>query len=47
MRARPTERLLAKLITGPLGHLIAALADWAVVLAHYASARARGRDPWA
>jgi hypothetical protein len=47
MHARPHQRLAARILTGPLGHLAAALADWTVLLTHYASARARGRDPWA
>ncbi len=47
MLARPLERLATRLLTGPVGHLAAAIADWTVVLAHYASARVRGRDPWA
>jgi hypothetical protein len=43
---RPTvrNRLLAWLVTGPLGHLAAALADWAVLLARYQYARLRGRE---
>ena len=39
--------MLAWLYTGPVGHLVAGLADWAELLARYALARARGRDPWA
>jgi hypothetical protein len=39
--------MLAWLYTGPVGHLVAGLADWAELLARYAWARARGRDPWA
>ncbi|HVP01364.1 MAG TPA: hypothetical protein VMT10_02245 [Solirubrobacteraceae bacterium] len=34
-------------MTGPVGHLYAGLADWAVLLARVARARARGTDPWA
>jgi hypothetical protein len=47
MLARRHERLAARIVTGPIGHLAAALVDWAVVLTRYASARVRGRDPWA
>jgi hypothetical protein len=41
------ERLAAWIWTGPVGHLYGGLADWAELLARYAWARARGRDPWA
>src|SRR3954452_24290958 len=43
----PASRFRAWLYTGPVGHLAAGIADWAELLAHYAYARARGRDPWA
>lgn len=45
-RRSPIERLEAWLITGPIGHLAGALADWGAMGAHYVWARARGRDPW-
>jgi hypothetical protein len=35
------ERIAAAVVTGPLGHLYAGLADWAVLLARLAWARAR------
>jgi hypothetical protein len=38
--------LAAWIVTGPLGHLYAGIADWVAVLAHYARARARGEPPW-
>jgi hypothetical protein len=38
------RRLLAWLITGPVGHLLAGLADWVTMLARYWWARARGRE---
>jgi hypothetical protein len=40
-RRRPPEVLFAWVLTGPLGHLYAGLADWAGVLVRYV--RARGR----
>jgi hypothetical protein len=39
-RGRP-ERAAAWVVTGPLGHLVAGLADWAVLLGRLAWARAR------
>lgn len=33
-------------VTGPLGHLVAGVADWAELFGRYLWARARGRDPW-
>jgi hypothetical protein len=41
------RRLAAWLVTGPLGHLVAGIVDWAVLAARFAYARARGRDPFA
>jgi hypothetical protein len=41
----PGRRLAAWIVTGPLGHLYGGVADWATLLARYAWARARGRDP--
>jgi hypothetical protein len=41
------ERLAAAVVTGPVGHLVSGVADWAELLARYVYARARGRDPWA
>jgi hypothetical protein len=40
------QRLTAWMYTGPLGHLYGGVADWAVLLARYVWARARGRSPW-
>ena len=42
----PRERLAAWVVCGPVGHAAAGLADWAVLLARYWWARARGRDPF-
>jgi hypothetical protein len=39
------RRLAAWIVTGPLGHLYGGVADWTTLLARYAWARARGRDP--
>jgi len=36
------EVVAAWLATGPVGHLVAGIADWAEVLGRYARARARG-----
>jgi hypothetical protein len=41
------QRLLAWLYTGPVGHLVGGLLDWAALAARLAWARVRGRDPWA
>ena len=46
MRASVPRRALAWVVTGPLGHLYAGLADWSELMARYLWARARGRDPW-
>jgi hypothetical protein len=35
------SRLAAWLVTGPLGHIWAGLADWAELLARWVAARAR------
>lgn len=44
-RPRPPHVVLAAwILTGPLGHLYAGVADWITVLARYARARAR-REP--
>jgi hypothetical protein len=40
------RRFAAWLITGPLGHLAAGMADWVVMLSRYWWARARGREPF-
>jgi hypothetical protein len=40
-RRRPREVLAAWIVTGPIGHLYAGVADWAAVLVRYV--RARGR----
>jgi hypothetical protein len=39
------SRLAAWLVTGPLGHLVAGLADWSAVAWKVLYARARGRRP--
>ena len=46
---RPGVRLrfAAWIVSGPPAHLAAGVADWAVLLARVAKARARGTDPWA
>jgi hypothetical protein len=47
MPARPLplrDRFQAWLVTGPVGHLYAGVADWLSLLARYAWARARGRE---
>jgi hypothetical protein len=41
----PRRRLAAWIVTGPVGHLYGGVADLTVLLARYALARARGRDP--
>jgi len=46
-RPAAPARVRAWLVTGPLGHLWGGAADWAALLARWAVARARGRDPWA
>jgi hypothetical protein len=40
------RRGAAWIVTGPLGHLYAGLADWLELLLRYLWARLRGRDPW-
>jgi hypothetical protein len=40
------RRLAAWIVTGPVGHLYGGVADLTALLARYALARARGRDPW-
>jgi hypothetical protein len=37
------ERLIAWYFTGPLGHLVAGVADWAQLLFSYAARRTRAR----
>lgn len=37
------ERAAAHVLTGPIGHLAAGLADWVVLLSRYWWARIRGR----
>jgi hypothetical protein len=39
---RPREVAAAWLATGPVGHLVAGIADWAEVISRYVRARARG-----
>jgi hypothetical protein len=41
LRRSRAERLVAWLVTGPLGHLWSTLADVALLLARYARARVR------
>ncbi|MEA2297704.1 MAG: hypothetical protein QOF77_640 [Solirubrobacteraceae bacterium] len=43
LRLRPDERVLAWLITGPVGHLVGGVIDWATLLARWGWARARRR----
>jgi hypothetical protein len=43
----PHRAIAARLVTGPAGHLVAGVADWAVLFFVWVRARARGRDPWA
>jgi len=43
----PARRVAAWLVTGPLGHLVAGVVDWAILVGRYAVARLRGRDPFA
>jgi hypothetical protein len=40
----PPQRAAARLVTGPLAHLYAGLADWLTLAARYARARASGRE---
>jgi hypothetical protein len=44
--SRRTRRFAAWIVTGPVGHLYGGVADLTALLARYALARARGRDPW-
>jgi hypothetical protein len=39
----PPRRLAARLVTGPAAFLAAGVIDWAVLVAEYLAARARGR----
>jgi len=39
------QRLATWFFTGPLGHLVGGVMDWAELLARYWWARARGADP--
>jgi hypothetical protein len=43
---RHIRRFAAWIVTGPVGHLYGGVADLTALLARYALARARGRDPW-
>ncbi len=45
MDARLPTRIAAWVVTGPLGHLYGGAADWATLVARFAWARARGKDP--
>lgn len=49
MQHRPVlprrTRAAAWLVTGPAGHLYGGVADWLGLLARYAWARVRGKDP--
>lgn len=38
------ERLAARLLTGGVGHLVAGVVDWVVLVARFTWARARGRE---
>jgi hypothetical protein len=42
----PAERVAARVVTGPVGHLWGGALDWAEALTRYLWARARGRPPW-
>jgi len=42
-RRRPPERLAAWLLTGPVGHLAAGVADWVELLVRLQLARRRDR----
>ncbi|MGI8801830.1 MAG: hypothetical protein ACR2KV_06600 [Solirubrobacteraceae bacterium] len=44
LRLRPSERVLAWLVTGPVGHFAAGLIDWLELLIAWAWAWARGRE---
>jgi hypothetical protein len=44
--ARRIRHAAAWIVTGPVGHLYGGVVDLTAVLARYALARARGRDPW-
>jgi hypothetical protein len=39
------RRFAARLLTGPLGFLVAGVIDWLELLGKYLGARARGRRP--
>jgi hypothetical protein len=42
--SRPfSERLAARLATGPVGHLVCGVADWAELMGRYLLTRARAR----
>jgi hypothetical protein len=43
---RRIRHAAAWIVTGPVGHLYGGVADLTALLARYALARARGRDPW-
>jgi hypothetical protein len=43
---RRIRHFAAWIVTGPVGHLYGGVADLTALLARYALARARGRDPW-
>jgi len=38
------DRIAARVVTGPVGHLVAGVADWAQLLARYVWAHARGKE---
>ncbi len=40
----PSRRFAAWLLTGPVGHFVAGMTDWVVMLGRYWWARARGRE---
>jgi hypothetical protein len=42
----PHRAIAARLVTGPVGHLAAGVADWAVLFGGWLWARARGRAPF-
>ena len=42
----PVERIGARIVTGPLGHLVAGALDWITLAARVLWAKAHGRSLW-
>jgi hypothetical protein len=40
------KRLLAWLVTGPLGFFVAGVIDWLALVVYVVRARLSGREPW-